>query len=133
MASVREFWPDTATEALETWDRGTPLWSQRLTALHLGPWREHAMQIAVFETLRRCLATVPPGTIATRTAVNLAFDQTVRETSALASDVDLAAAVAARDLARRALNDGWAVTVGRLVTDRRILVRSTVAIAPRPW
>lgn len=119
--------PATAKDALEAWDRGETLFTIEMGGL--GPSYEQAIQILIFEIIRDNLETTLPEQEKSEESRNFYStfgDSTVTRIDEKMGGYSGAMVGAAKQVAYRALRNGWSQTIDSVPADRRIQVEKKV-------
>jgi hypothetical protein len=121
------FHPQTAAEALERWDKGQTVFTIEMGGL--GPGYEQAIQVLVFEIIRDNLAASMPDESdkeKLKSFYSSFGESTVTRIDEKMGGYSGAMVGAAKQIAYRALRDGWQKTLDSVPKDRLIQVSNHV-------
>lgn len=113
----RDLYPKTALDALQRWDAGDTVFTIEMGGL--GPGYEQAIQLLVFELIRDLHSKPMPTTKEDQFTWG---NETVHRCDHLAGGFSGAQVGAAKQIAYRAIRDGWAKMIHGAPQDRHIQV-----------
>lgn len=119
-------YPADAKDALERWDKGDTVWSIEMGGL--GPGYEQAIQVGIFETIRRTFDVPLPND--DKELLNKIFDDALREAMGqpdlkILDGLSGAQAGAIKNIAHQFVTKGWSV-MDEVDDDRHIQVSKTI-------